>query len=317
MLITKTLAAGKQPYDFLRSMRTVSKVNLLAEQLQLPRDQIVPTFVSGPFRGTWVHRDLAVNLAMYCDDSGALELAVSQAIRALADRPPVMAPDVHPDPSYQAKASGILTVVAAKKQDLAVEQQLLAATERGYRAKEKHVAEMGSSKAISIERQQAAKRKAQAAADTQKLERFKKLAASHAAATAKRDKQDHLRAIASRMPDFWGRGTSAIGPSGIRPSSSSNATAAASSSGTFALADAVKKAAVQLTIPEYDVTRFMATKQSGYSMWQKINRDVKLVKKGSTVTQSARFGYNGPAVYCASKLNAAVAWIKKNYKTVS
>lgn len=62
-------------------------VNELSRELQTPREKIIPTFASGPFRGTWIHRDLATNLAAYCDNDGRLSLAVSKAIRALADRP--------------------------------------------------------------------------------------------------------------------------------------------------------------------------------------------------------------------------------------
>jgi len=146
----------------LSSARTINIVALLSKKLDIPCHEITPTFANGPYRGTWVHRDLAVNLAVYCDNTGELELAVSEAIRALADMPIVA---TAPAPStfssetiseYQklrAKADGILAVTAAEerafeltKQKLAMHPDLLAATEKEYRAKEKHSAEMGNIK---------------------------------------------------------------------------------------------------------------------------------------------------------------------------
>ncbi len=63
---------------------------------------------------------------MYCDKTGALQLAVSKAIRALADRTPATAPaPTAPDPCYQAEASRILAVEEKAERGLAVEQQSL------------------------------------------------------------------------------------------------------------------------------------------------------------------------------------------------
>ncbi len=169
--------AGKLPGNYLSSARTINIVVLLSQKLDIPCHQVTPTFSNGPYRGTWVHGDLAVDLAMYCDETGELQLAVSRAIRALADRPPAAAAPVFPVPPpvesfhvYQqlhAEAEGRALIVAVKEKGmavkekavvlkergLAVEQQsleiqkqklamhpdLLAATEEDYRAEEKHI----------------------------------------------------------------------------------------------------------------------------------------------------------------------------------
>jgi len=49
-------------------------------------------------------------------------------------------------------------------------------------------------------------------------------------------------------------------------------------------------------------------------MYQTAIKREKLEKKGSTITHSVRFGWNDTGLYCASKFNAAVTWIKNNYK---
>ena len=137
------LYVGKEPKEFLRRPSTINIVVLLSQKLDIPCQQVTPTFSNGPYTGTWVHSDLAINLAMYCDKTGELQLAVTQAIRALADRPIVAtapAPSTFSSetfPEYQklrAKADGILAVTAAEerafeltKQKLAMHPDLLAA----------------------------------------------------------------------------------------------------------------------------------------------------------------------------------------------
>jgi len=147
------LYVGKEPKEFLRRPSTINIVVLLSQKLDIPCQQVTPTFSNGPYTGTWVHSDLAINLAMYCDKTGELQLAVTQAIRALADRPIVAtapAPSTFSSetfPEYQelrAKADGILAVTAAEerafeltKQKLAMHPDLLAAKKEDLLAEER------------------------------------------------------------------------------------------------------------------------------------------------------------------------------------
>jgi hypothetical protein len=297
-----------------------------------------------------VHRHLAVNLAMYCDNSGALQLAVSQAISTLADRPSVA---TAPAPSFsvetfpvyrelRAKADGILALTAAeekavmlKERGLTVEQQslemqkqklamhpdLLAATEKKYRAKERHSVEMVNIKVSNTERTASVKRKAQAAADKEKLERFKKATAAQAQTTAAKDNQDQLRSAASRMPDYWSsrdpcnRGVNGS-HSTSNPAPARTTRAERVAAGTFILADAAEKAAVQLSVPAFEVKRFMGSSQGGYTMYQTVIKREKLERKGSTITHSVKFGWNDTGMYCARNFNSAINWIKTNYKSI-
>jgi len=334
------VCAGKIPINFLQSPRTIKIVNNLSEKLRLPRDQITIGFNTGPYRGTWVHRDLALRLAEYCDDTCQLETAVGQAIRALADRPPAAAapafpapPPVESFPVYQqlnAEAQGMALIVAVeekgmalRKEKLAMHPDLLAAKKRDYRAKEKHIAEMGSIKATNEERTAAVKRKAQAAEETEKLERFKKAVATQAAITAKKDNQDRLRSWGSSIHLPLGntprRGVNGLMPSGSHGTSNTaparTTCAERAAAGTFILVDAAEKAAVQLGVPAFEVKRFMGSRQGEYTMYQTVIGAKNLEKKGSTITHSARFGWNDTGMYCASKFNAAVTWIKNNYKS--
>ena len=348
------MCAGKIPINFLQSPRTIKIVNNLSEKLRLPRDQITIGFNTGPYRGTWVHRDLALRLAEYCDDTCQLETAVGQAIRALADRPPAAAapafpapPPVESFPVYQqlhAEAQGMALIVAVKERDMALNERdvavkerdvalrekqlamhpdLLAAKKRDYRAKEKHIAEMGSIKATNEERTAAVKRKAQAAEETEKLERFKKAVATQAAITAKKDNQDRLRSWGSSIHLPLGntprRGVNGLMPSGSHGTSNTaparTTCAERAAAGTFILVDAAEKAAVQLGVPAFEVKRFMGSRQGEYTMYQTVIGAKNLEKKGSTITHSARFGWNDTGMYCASKFNAAVTWIKNNYKS--
>jgi len=312
----------------LASVSTVKMIKLLAEDLQLCEADIVPTFNSGPLKGTWIHRDLATDLAMYCDNSGRLRLAVNRVIRALADRPATAPAPTAPDPCYLAVEE---KAVVLKERGLAVEQQslemqkqklamhpdLLAATEKEYRSKEAHLARTGSIKVSNTERTAAVKRKAQAAGDTEKLERFKKAAEAQAQTTAKKDHQDQLRSAGSRIPDFRSRRERGVGGSHStrNPAPARTTPAERVAAGTFILADAAEKAAALMHVPVFEVKRFMGTTQGKESMYQTVIKREKLENKGSTITHSVKFGWNDPALYCASKFNAAVTWIKNNYKS--
>jgi len=301
---------GKEPTEYLRRPSTINVINLLSEQKQLPTDQIVRTFRTGPFRGTWINRDLAINLSMYCDKTGALQLAVSRAIRALADRPAAAAAAAAPPPVesfsvYQQlhvkemdvalnerDAAAKERVVAAKKRDLSLTEKLLAAKQRDYRVEEKHSAEMGNIK--------------------------EKATAAQAQKTAENDNQDQLRSAASRMPDYWSsrdpcnRGVNGS-HSTSNPAPARTTRAERVAAGTFILADAAEKAAVQLGVPAFEVKRFMGSSQGGYTMYQTVIKREKLENKGYTITHSVKFGWNNTGMYCASKMNAAVNWIKNNY----
>lgn len=275
-----------------------------------------------------MHRDLAVNLAMYCDKTGALQLAVSQAIRALADRPAAAAAAPAPPPVesfsvYQQlhvkerdvalnerDATAKERVVAAKKRDLSL-------TEKLYRAKEKHIAKMGSITVSNEERTAAGKR----AADTLQLERFKRITGLQAVTTAKKDNQDRLRSWGSsiHLPlcntpsgTSTSRGTSA-GDSGLRLAP--GASRGCSASGTsFLLSDAARRAASQLHAPEGDVLAFMSSRRNGKTMYQEVIGKVELRKVGSARTQSKTHGFNEAGLYCRSKFDQTVKWVETNYK---
>ena len=61
---------------------------------------MIVAFTVGPYKGTWVHRDLAPRLAMWCDDYGKVMDVVSEAIVAMADgRVPTLGAAVPPDDS--------------------------------------------------------------------------------------------------------------------------------------------------------------------------------------------------------------------------
>jgi len=92
------MCAGKSPKNFLQARHTLKIIANLSDRLGVQQDKLAIPFVSGPYKGTWVHRDLALRLAEYCDDTCQLETAVGQAIRALADRTPAAAAPAFPAP---------------------------------------------------------------------------------------------------------------------------------------------------------------------------------------------------------------------------
>ena len=273
-----------------------------------------------------MHRDLALRLAEYCDDTCQLETAVGQAIRALADRPAAAAPafpappPLESFPVYQqlrAEAKGMALVTAAvKERDLALREQHVT-TEKEYRAKEKHIAKMGSITVSNEERTAAGKR----AADTLQLERFKRITGLQAVTTAKKDNQDRLRSWGSSIHLPLGntpsgtstsRGTSA-GGSGLRLAP--GASRGCSASGTsFLLSDAARRAASQLHAPEGDVLAFMSSRRNGKTMYQEVIGKVELRKVGSARTQSKTHGFNEAGLYCRSKFDQTVKWVETNYK---
>jgi len=346
------VCAGKSPKIFLQARHTLKIIANLSDRLGVQQDKLAIPFVSGPYKGTWVHRDLALRLAEYCDDTCQLETAVGQAIRALADRTPAAAapafpapPPVESFPVYQqlhAEAQGMALIVAVKERDMALNERdvavkerdvalrekqlamhpdLLAAKKRDYRAKEKHSAEMGSIKATNEERTAAVKRKAQAAEETEKLERFKRITGLQAVTTAKKDNQDRLRSWGSSIHLPLGntpsgtstsRGTSA-GGSGLRLAPGASRGCSASST-SFLLSDAARRAASQLHAPEGDVLAFMSSRRNGKTMYQEVIGKVELRKVGSARTQSKTHGFNEAGLYCRSKFDQTVKWVETNYK---
>ena len=72
-------------------MATKQDVKRVAEALRLPEGQIIVSVTgTGQYAGTWIHRDLAFALALYCDSDGerGVRATVSQALAAYADAAP-------------------------------------------------------------------------------------------------------------------------------------------------------------------------------------------------------------------------------------
>lgn len=80
--------AGKRVDNFVSSPVTQQDVKRTSEILGLPEDQIIVGVPgTGAFSGTWIHRDLAFALALYCDSDGTrgVRATVSRALAAYAD----------------------------------------------------------------------------------------------------------------------------------------------------------------------------------------------------------------------------------------
>lgn len=205
----------------MRATRTLKIIDILSLKLGLPADKIAMPFRSGAYQGTWVHRDLALRLAEYCDDTCQLETAVGQAINALADRPPVPAPPsaVAAVPlSVQEKALGVVHLATAEAEASAIrgaaaaaaeektfavrvkqaelEERRLAVAKQYTKLERSHLTEIGNIQVVNKERQAAAKRKQQEESAAQ----AKKRARVEAEIQAAKDKQAQLRAQAHRNP---------------------------------------------------------------------------------------------------------------------
>lgn len=310
-------------------------IDLLSQDLQIPHDRIVCTFKQGQYRGAWVHRDLATDVATYCDNTGRLKLAVSRAITALADRTPMPAAGAAPSVpvsvplSDQEKALGIMHVAAAEEKALAVkvkhaelEERRLSLAKQYSELERNHVKEIGNIKVSNRERQAAAKRKQQAdseqhaskqarmAADERackeknarrEAEYCAKQAANARSNQAAKDKQSQLRAQAHRNP----------------ASQLTSGSTLMSAAPTFAMSKAVNQAAKDIGVAEHLVKKFMGANQGKGSGYQKVLEEARLVKAGTELRVDGKVGHYERGVYPMSKFQAAVNWIKKNYKDVT
>ena len=264
--------------NFLTSTRIRKILANLADRLSMPEDSVAVTFKALPYKGTWVHRDMALCLAEYCDDTCQLETAVGQAIRALADRPP--------PPPPTAAASSIQGEVAAYKELLSVKAAL-------FTTEQQHVA------AMTLAEQQRARarmqaKEAEAASDRRisqaKADRARQRKEQDTQLKALQDKQDQLRRVASRGVSKPGKDS-------------------------FAMHEAVAQAAVELDVAEFAVVAFMHAKHGGFANYQRVVYELHMHKVGKTVTQSHQAGYNDPALYSTKDFRAVVRWIRQHYKT--
>ena len=313
--------------NFLTKTSTINIVDLLSKQLCLTYSEVVPTFKRGPYKGTWVHRDLAINLAMYCDRTGELQLAVSQAICALIDRSPVpAAPPTAPvvPLSEQERALSLVHVAAAEAQAIAIkgdaaaaaeektfavrvkqaelEERRLAVAKQYTKLERSHLKEVGNIQVINTERQGAAKRKQQEESAAQ----AKKHARMEAEVQAAKDHQNQLRRQTAQQPTRLSLVPHRNAASNLR-------TGSTPMSGTFVMDEAVHKAAEKMGIAYSQVIKFMRAKRGNKTGYQKVLEDTHLVKKGTQVRVNENIGYYPVGVYPKSKLDDAVSWIRRKY----
>ena len=304
---------------------------ILTRRLGLPVSELKKGFQNGQYKGTWVHRDLALELADYCDDSCELAAAVSQAIRALADRPPVPAPAAAAPLSEQEKALGILHVAEAEAQAIAIkaaaeekalavkaagEQKVLTVQERQLAVASKyselersHLKNIGNIKVINTERQAAAKRKQQEETAAQ----AKKHAKMEAETQAAKDKQNQLRRQTAQQPS-----ATRLSLVPHRNAASNLRTGLTPMSGTFVMDEAVHKAAKDMGVAYHLVIKFMRDRSGNKTGYQKLLEQAHVVKTGNDVIKvNKKHGHYHVGAYPKSKFEAAVNWIKKYYKDVT
>ena len=322
------VATGKVPYKFLQARRTIKIIENLSTRLGLAADEIAIPFLSGPYQGTWVHRDLALRLAEYCDDTCHLETAVGQAISALTDRTPAAAPAPFTAPtvplSEQERALSLVHVAAAEAQAIAIkgdaaaaaeektfavrvkqaelEERRLAVAKQYTKLERSHLKDVGNIQVINTERQAAAKRKQQEESAAQ----AKKHAKMQAETQAAKDKQDQLRRQTAQQPTRLSLVPHRNAASNLR-------TGSTPMSGTFVMDEAVHKAAEKMGIAYSQVIKFMRAKRGNKTGYQKVLEDTHLVKKGTQVRVNENIGYYPVGVYPKSKLDAAVKWIRRKY----
>ena len=82
--------ADVKPSHFLSSPTTLRQAAGIASDYGMQKDQIILTFKTGPYKGTWVHPELAVLAANYLDNAtdkhGALARVMAKALCQLSRR---------------------------------------------------------------------------------------------------------------------------------------------------------------------------------------------------------------------------------------
>lgn len=127
-------AAGKLWADYWRTQQTQAFADELSRSMGIPIDLLVVTVSTGvnARRGTWVHPDVAIDLAKWC--SPAFQVWATQRIRQylITGRLPALHPE-HQEAQLATRDPALLEILGAVKEGQRQQAQMLTAVQEDFR----------------------------------------------------------------------------------------------------------------------------------------------------------------------------------------